>query len=201
MKIGTKTLLFGCHQFVLHPIYTYVAWRKLYGNFPSLGETVAIVIHDWGYFGKLNLDGKEGERHPEWANNIFERLGHFVRDNINFDFGVYFYELGNLCLYHSRFYAKKFEQEPSKLCWADKYGTILYSKYLWSFLATISGELKEYMTNDKYEIYYKGAENDGTFLWFTEYVKFMMPMIKTEVSKINNENNKHDRLESSKERN
>ena len=186
MKIGNKSLLFGCHQFVLHPAYAYVAWRKLYGSFPSLGETIAIIIHDWGYLGKSNLDGEEGEKHPEWARNVFDKLGGFVRNNVHFDFGVYLFELGDLCLYHSRFYAKKFEQEPSKLCWADKYGTILYGKYLWSFLATISGELKEYMTNDKYEIYYKGAEHDGTFLWFTEYVKFIAPIIQENAEKFNN---------------
>lgn len=187
MKIGTKTLLFGCHQFVLHPVYTYVAWKKLYGKFPSIGETIAIIIHDWGYWGKSNLDGEEGEKHPEWARNVFDKVGCFMRNNIHFDFGVYLYELGDLCLYHSRFYAKRFEQEPSKLCWADKYGTTLCGKYLWSFLATLGGELKEYMTNDKYEIYYKGAEDDGKFKWFTEYCKFIKPMIFENVEKLKGE--------------
>lgn len=183
MKIGTKSLLFGCHQFVLHPAYTYVAWRKLYGSFPSFGETIAIIIHDWGYLGKSNLDGEEGERHPEWAHNVLIKLGIFVRNNIHFDFGVYIFEIGNLCLYHSRFYAKRNYEEPSKLCWADKYGTTLYGKYLWLFLATITGELKEYMTNDKYEIYYKGVDKDK---WFTEYVKFIMPIIQENAEKFNN---------------
>ena len=190
MKIGTKSLLFGCHQFVLHPVYTYVAWRKLYNEFPSLGETVAIIIHDWGYWGKSNLDGEEGERHPEWAHNFFHKISSIYTKiptkYYSNDRFWYFERLANLCLYHSRFYAKKFEQEPSKLCWADKYGTTLYGKHLWSFLATISGELKEYMTNDKYEIYYKGAENDGKFKWFTEYVKFIMPIIQENAEKFNN---------------
>ena len=183
MKIGTKSLLFGCHQFVLHPIYTYTAWARLYDKLPNFGETLAIIIHDWGYFGKSNLDGEEGEKHPEWASNIFEKIGKCVRNNIHFDLGVYLFELGDLCLYHSRFYAKRYEREPSKLCWADKYGTTLYGKYLWLFLATLSGELKEYMTNDKYEIYDKKAENDSKFKWFTEYVKFIIPIIFKEAKK------------------
>lgn len=184
MKIGTKTLLYGCHQFVLHPAYTYVAWRKLYGEFPSIGETIAIIIHDWGYWGKSNLDGEEGEKHPEWARDVLNNISVYVRNNIHFESGYNIFKLSQLCLYHSRFYAKRNYEEPSKLCWADKYGTILYGKYLWSFLATISGELKEYMTNDKYEIYYKGAEDDGKYKWFTEYVKFIMPMIEENVEKI-----------------
>ena len=191
MKIGTKSLLFGCHQFVLHPVYTYVAWRKLYNEFPSIGETVAIIIHDWGYWGKSNLDGEEGEKHPEWAYNFFNK---YPVSSYVYVFGEHryiryiqeCYSLAVLCLFHSRFYAKNNDVEPSKLCWADKYGTILYGKYLWSFFATISGELNEYMTNDKYEIYYKGAEHDGTFKWFTEYVKFITPIIQENVKKFNN---------------
>ena len=192
MKIGTKSLLFGCHQFVLHPIYTYVAWRKLYNEFPSIGETVAIIIHDWGYWGKSNLDGEEGERHPEWADNFFRCLcSIYVKTSMKYlptkyysnDYYLQINDLSKLCLYHSRFYAKKFEQEPSKLCWADKRGTILYGKYLWLFLATITGELKEYMTNDKYEIYYKGVDKDK---WFTEYVKFITPIIQENAEKFNN---------------
>lgn len=31
MKIGTRSLLYGAHQFMLHPLFLALAWRKLYG--------------------------------------------------------------------------------------------------------------------------------------------------------------------------
>ena len=50
----------------------------------------------------------------------------------------------NLCLYHSRHYARNFKSEPSRLCWADKL-SILFERS-WTYLprAWASGELKEY---------------------------------------------------------
>ena len=45
MKLGTKSLLFGCHQFVLHPLFVLVAWWRLYGR-PSWRMVVAIIVHD-----------------------------------------------------------------------------------------------------------------------------------------------------------
>ncbi|MDQ6662779.1 MAG: hypothetical protein M3Z23_00090, partial [Acidobacteriota bacterium] len=31
MKIGTRSVLFGAHQFLLHPVFLAIAWRRLYG--------------------------------------------------------------------------------------------------------------------------------------------------------------------------
>jgi hypothetical protein len=129
MRIGTRSLLFGVHQFLWHPITVYIAWLKLYGR-PNWRETICIAIHDWGYWGKPNMDGIEGERHPELAAEIAFRL-----------FGI---EYEHLCLFHSRHYARKCRQEPSQLCWADKL-SIIYEPYWWYlFRARLSGELKEY---------------------------------------------------------
>ena len=69
MKIGTKSLLFGIHQIFWHPYVVLRAWVYLYGR-PSFKEMVCIFIHDWGYFGKPNLDGAEGSLHPMLGENI-----------------------------------------------------------------------------------------------------------------------------------
>lgn len=129
MKTGTKSLLFGVHQFLIHPIVVWIAWYKLYG-FPDWRECFCIFIHDWGYFGKKNMDDEEGEKHPELAAKI---AGFLFGDKYR-----------NLCLYHSRHYARKFGADPSSLCWADKL-SITYEKW-WIYLprALLSGELKEY---------------------------------------------------------
>jgi hypothetical protein len=129
MKVGTKSLLFGVHQFVWHPITVFMAWKKLYG-WPNLKITVCIIIHDWGYWGCLNMDGAEGENHPELGAKIAGKL-----------FGKDYYDL---CLCHSRHYAKSAGYEPSRLCYADKL-SIGYEPW-WFYLprAYMSGELFEY---------------------------------------------------------
>ena len=129
MKVGQKSLLFGVHQFIWHPITVLIAWWKLYG-LPNWKEFVCIFIHDWGYWFSPNMDGKEGEKHPEYGAELAKKL-----------FGL---EYHDLILYHSRHYAKNVGKEPSKLCWADKL-SILYEPW-WFYLprAWLSGELKEY---------------------------------------------------------
>lgn len=130
MKIGTKSLLFGVHQFVWHPITVLLAWWKLYGR-PSWREIICIVVHDWGYWGSPNMDGIEGEQHPE--------RGALIVWNLFVDMSYY-----DLVLYHSRHYARQFDREPSRLCWADKL-SILYDPW-WFYIprALLSGELYEY---------------------------------------------------------
>lgn len=129
MNVGTKSLLFGVHQFLWHPITVLMAWWYLYGR-PTWRELACIIIHDWGYWGSPNMDGPEGEQHPMFAAALAGKwLG-----------GSYF----DLCLYHSRHYARHVGIEPSKLCWADKL-SILYEPW-WLYLprAWLSRELFEY---------------------------------------------------------
>ena len=90
MRIGTRSLLFGVHQLVWHPVVVMLAWRNLYGQWPNWQELVCIIIHDWGYWGCPNMDGPEGENHPWWAARQADRW-----------FGE---EFKKLCLYHSRHY-------------------------------------------------------------------------------------------------
>jgi hypothetical protein len=130
LPVGTKSLLFGVHQFIFHPITVTFAWRELYHEWPSLGMLCAIAIHDWGYWGSPNMDGPEGELHSERSAKIArEWLGSF-------------YELQ--VLYHSRHYARAHNSEPSKLCWADKYSIKFDPWWLYLPRAWLSGELAEY---------------------------------------------------------
>lgn len=130
MKLGTKSVLFGVHQFIWHPITVYIAWLMLYRKLPSWRETVCIIVHDWGYWGKPNMDGPEGEAHPVGGALIAKRL-----------MGDTEYEL---CLCHSRHYARTKGLSPSKLCWADK-ACFMYDPW-WLYLprAWLTGELAEY---------------------------------------------------------
>ena len=131
MKIGTRSVLFGAHQFLIHPWFVAAAWWKLYG-FPFDPRLwVAFFVHDLGYFGKPNMDGPEGEDHVLWGAKVMCRLfgGHYER----------------LCLYHSRFYAKKHGAKPSRLCAADKLAVALEPWWLYLPRVMLSGEIREYM--------------------------------------------------------
>ena len=150
MNIGTKTLLFGNHQFLLHPLFVGIAWVKLYHKLPNPKEAVCIFIHDWGYWGRPNLDGDEGERHPLWAATWAGR---------HLDHHGYFY--GNLCLHHSSFLAKKHGKPVSRLCIPDKYGVIMMPIWLIVLLGRLTGETQEYRTAPKYAINHRERMTDA----------------------------------------
>lgn len=130
MKIGTRSVLFGAHQFALHPWFVAAAWWKLYGFPLDPRLWVAFVIHDLGYIGKPNMDGVEGETHPEWAASIMGRL-----------FGR---EWHDFCLLHSRFYAKRLNRPFSRLCVADKLAIALTPSWLYLPMVRLTGEISEY---------------------------------------------------------
>lgn len=74
MKIGTKSVMFGAHAFWFHPWLVALAWWKLY-SFPFDPRLwAAFFLHDVGYWGKDNIDGKEGKTHPEVGANIMGTL-------------------------------------------------------------------------------------------------------------------------------
>jgi hypothetical protein len=142
MFVGTKSLLFGVHQFLWHPITVFAAWYELYGM-PNWKECVCIFIHDWGYWGCPNMDGLEGEKHPEFAATI-------AKNYLDTWKNLYLskpmsWKYHDLCLYHSRHYARYHGVEPSMLCWADKL-SIKYDPW-WFYIARakLSGELYEYL--------------------------------------------------------
>jgi hypothetical protein len=167
IPIGTRSLIAGAHSAPLHPLFTLAAWWSLYGPPRNIQTVVAIIIHDWGYWGVVSgLDTIEGERHPEWAGRVMTRV---------FDIGIFgerplhpaiqgnesieqsnkyiwingepFGQWGQFCLFHSRYYAKKAGAQPSKLCFADKLAFCLTPRWLYLPMVTLTGEIKEYLEN------------------------------------------------------
>jgi len=130
MKVGTKSVLFGAHCFFIHPVFVFIAWWKLYG-FPFDPRLwLLFFVHDLGYVGKPNMDGEEGESHVEFGAKIMSVFGE---------------RWANLSKYHSRFYAKKDNVNPSKLCAADKLSICLEPYWLYLPRVRLTGEIKEYM--------------------------------------------------------
>lgn len=128
IPVGTRSLLFGVHHIIWHPITVFIAWVRLYG-LPSWQELICIIVHDWGYWGSPNMDGDEGDEHPLRSARYVSWMG----------FG---YE--RLVVLHSRHLARTLNREPSRLCWADKLSHLYYPVWLYLTLARLSGELAEY---------------------------------------------------------
>ncbi len=129
MRRGTATLLFGCHQFILHPIYVARAWRRLYGR-PGPGDLVAIIIHDWGYWGLKDVEGPEGLHHSRRPARVLRILG--------------FKRLARQIEGHSGAWCNAAGIERSWLYAADKLGTAMMPSRLWARLARATGEIEEY---------------------------------------------------------
>lgn len=167
MNIGTRSLLYGIHAFYLHPFFVVRAWWKLYGFPTSFPLWVAFFVHDLGYFGKPNMDGTEGEQHPELGGRIMTRL-----------FGP---EWGDFTLCHSRHYARLKERNFSQLCVADKLASVLYPKWMYIALARASGEMKEYRKGDgghriqSWSVSVEDEESDMD--WCNRFETFMLGWI------------------------
>jgi len=131
MKIGTRSVLYGAHCFLIHPVCVFAAWWKLYGFPWDPRIWIACFVHDLGYLGKPNMDGVEGEQHPELG-------ARFMR----YFFGAEWY---SFCRYHSRHLAKKDGVAFSRLCVADKYAIVMTPRWFYLPFVWITGELDEYM--------------------------------------------------------
>lgn len=140
MPVGTRSLLFGAHQFVLHPLFVALAWRKLYGSFPRQWPIwIAFLIHDWEYWGMPNMDGPEGEHHPELGARLVGAL---------FDHRVFSIHAGDWYRFtagHSRYYASLIGIRTSPLMRADKLATAIMPFWLYVGLCACSGEWREYV--------------------------------------------------------
>ena len=131
MRTGTKSVLFGVHQFLIHPVWVFLAWWRLYG-FPFDPRLwLAFFVHDLGYLGCAKMDDDKGEAHVLFGAKIMGEL-----------FGKEWFDL---CQYHSRFWAAKHNTKPSRLCIADKLVTVLEPWWFYLPRAIATGEVKEYM--------------------------------------------------------
>lgn len=179
MKIGTKSLLFGVHQFVIHPIMVLWAWWIIYRRFPCLYELCAIVTHDWGYWGLSKMDDEQGERHPEiigdWWEGILPRKWWYT---IGCSSAIFCWNVSNEIRGHSRFYITRHGGKLSPLFRADKLAIALYPRWLYLLLAILSGEIKEYIeiaNNTKDGKYiHLSVDTTSKFRWLLELQAHMI---------------------------
>jgi len=162
MNIGTKSLLWGYHQLILHPLIVAIAWWKLYGFPWDPRLWAAFFLHDIGYFGKPNMDGLEGSLHPFTGAQIM----HFLFDAYE-DSRWYLF-----CLYHSRTIARTYFAPLSKLCYADKLAFMLYPKWLLKLLYKLSGEYEHYMAD------HGATDWDEWYKWATSTNEVTLEAVK-----------------------
>lgn len=159
MTIGTKSVLFGVHNPIIHTYFHIKAWKILYNRWPHWKTIVCMFVHDLGYIGKSNMDGKEGKSHPELgayiASKLFDRRNPFCsrcmarqKDTWSMikksDTCSICDKYARFVLGHSRSYAKSHNMYPSELCWSDKLAVVLEPYWLYIPRAILTGEIKEY---------------------------------------------------------
>lgn len=139
IPVGTRSVLYGAHCFLIHPWFVAAAWWKLYG-FPTDWKLWwCFVVHDLGYWGSPNMDGPEGELHPVWAARVTMKLLGFLGYPIHT-----MQWWAQFILYHSRFLAKQHGEHYSKLCVADKLAIVLEPWWLYLPRVRLTGEILEY---------------------------------------------------------
>lgn len=206
MKVGTKSILFGAHCFFLHPIFVAIAYTKLYG-FPFDPRLwIAFFVHDLGYWGKPNMDGPEGETHVELGAKIMhifdgydycffdyavdylgsiQKEGWHVVDVIPINQGYInvMYQKRktywrDFCLFHSRYYAKKNNAAPSKLCFADKLSFCVTPRWLYLPMVNATGEIYEYLRNAKNAETNHWKPVEGQKIWHNQLCDYMTKWVE-----------------------
>lgn len=71
--LGSRSLLFGVHCWLVHPFYVAKAWKELYGPVKDYRIWTSFLVHDWGYWGKSNMDGPEGEEHVKLGAELMHK--------------------------------------------------------------------------------------------------------------------------------
>jgi hypothetical protein len=112
-----------------------LAWARLFGAPWDVRLWVAFAVHDLGYLGKNDVEGRDGETHVELGASI---MGFFFGDS-----------WANFVACHSRYWAKRMNRQVSALCIADKLAFVLTPAWLYLPMTRASGELAEYMLRAK----------------------------------------------------
>src|SRR5260370_28865337 len=135
MTVGTRSVLFGTHAFWLHFWFLAIAWVRCFGVPRDVRLWVAFAVHDLGYLGKNDVEGRDGETHVELGASI---MGFFFGDS-----------WADFVACHSRYWAKRMNRQVSALCIADKLAFVLTAAGLYLPMTRASGELAEDMLRAK----------------------------------------------------
>lgn len=164
MRVGTRSVLFGVHQFLWHPLTVALAFRKWHGRWPrGKAEWVAIMVHDLGYWGCDNMDGESGRRHPLQSAVIAWWTVYGLRgDRTQRMHAV------SLVLGHSSFFAAQRGQPVSMLYAPDKLCVLHEPRWFYLLRGLASGEIWEYIAQAPEELS-EGAKWRRPWRWVNWY--------------------------------
>ena len=135
MTIGTRSVLFGAHCFLIHGFFVARGWWALWGFPWDPRLWAAFFIHDLGYIGRSDMDGCEGEEHVHLGAKI---MGLLFGDS-----------WADFTVRHSRYWSRKHGVTVSRLCYADKLAFAITPGWLYLPMARATGELAEYMEKSR----------------------------------------------------
>lgn len=177
MNVGTKSVLWGVHNFLWHPWTVGRAWRHIYGVWPMFDEWLCIFCHDtFGYWGCPNMDGPEGKIHPERGAAIADWLVYrwyrYFRRCPRLVANQYANEAYDRTLYHSSHYARTHGAKPSSLYLPDKASILHEPRWFYLLRARLSGEVYEYISNSPFAELPSELQTPGAWYnWYRGKVK------------------------------
>ncbi|RLC88840.1 MAG: hypothetical protein DRJ03_00965 [Chloroflexi bacterium] len=115
MKQGTKSMLFGIHQFIIHPLFVTLAWKKRYKRWPYMWELICIVLHDIGHW------------QTDYLINYTEKQRHWIKgaETAYLLFGLKGFRLV------AGHYPEYSGVRESMLAWPDRYAHVI-APLLWT---------------------------------------------------------------------
>lgn len=166
IPVGTRSLLFGSHQFAIHPLFVALAWRQLKGEWPRGWRLwLAIICHDWGYWGCRDMDGAEGRMHPAAGARLVAALATLGAPTISEATSLYRFWFW-YCAAHSRSYAEwDFGGDCSPLMRPDKLATAMLPRWLYALQTWLTGEYVEYRDYWVRVGGYPGTPQDGPWAY------------------------------------
>jgi hypothetical protein len=161
--VGTRSVLWGTHQFLFHPLTVWLAWVKIYRRLPNCWENLAILLHDTpGYWGCKSMDGdSDGKMHPARSARVAKRVARFLGAR-----ECEALHVEELILGHSRSYCQNECRGISDLCAPDKLSILFDPTFFYWLRATLSGEIFEYRRNEEQK---QGRPIESTWAWLREY--------------------------------
>lgn len=172
MKRGTKSILFGVHQFLWHPFTVWRAWRYLYKENPGWVYWICIFVHDLGYWGKPDMDGVDGRTHPEGGAKIAQWIVYWanrLRGESKRDCQLFAETAHDICLCHSTHYAQLKGLSVSTLYLPDKVCILFDPPWFYKLRAWLSGELAEYVDRENHARWVFGQDKLTSDQWLMGY--------------------------------
>lgn len=149
----------------------------------ELGAKIMHIFDGWEY-KRLDYDWAWYRKYSKLVFDYQKSIGWQFSDILEFDNHVdillrkrktYWRDFS---LYHSRYYAKKFGAQPSKLCFADKLSFTVTPRWLYLPMVNMTGEIHEYLRNAKKAETEHWKPVEGQKIWHNQLCEYMTKWVE-----------------------